>query len=893
MSQTTTSTATKSEMSKTNEAFDEELFETRLEALKDTQECIQQMSSWCLQHRINHKKIIQCWLNVFKRVRVDHRLVLFYLANDVIQYSKRKRYEFVECWATALQRATTMVRDERVKSKILRIFKIWEQREIYNEEFLSDLSGLLNIAPPKKAPASADPSNEYQNATLIAQVRECVELAETTDKSMKKLPKPPNFEIEAIKQQLKDKSHSGDIEKEVERCVAFINAYNKNLQNEIKSRKAVLESIEAAKKFYEHQGREVKVVASAYKSFGTRIKIVKRKLDEVIPTLSSPIPSPDINAPSPERDADLQLPDENNSPLGVNKAILGNLLYSSSGFYVPQNLFSGSGLNGFASYLDGGQLPFDINDFKRESSGKDRGSAIEVIGSRSDDESYTPGSNYYKPEPLSRSYSNTNANGNGGSVIPGLGGSGNGGGSGGSSDEYNPSQGVSAYGGVLPPPAPPIFGGPAQEYAPPPPPHLGYGPSDSQYTPAPLSTNPMAPPPPMPAAITASGSVDDFNSTWDMSMTWTPHDTSLNSSGASSSYTAPTQSTPHSPPHFERKGSSAPIEYSEHHNVSALGAQDVDHRTIQLPPAFNFRAKSALSDEQTRQLVDIDHRNLISLTGSPGGADKDFGVGDVDYRKAPKTEEAGSAIRSLGNNSPMMAPPGSYVKKTSSPQKSNASSSSESDRVDSSARYDPADMVVDMDMSDEDLEESQIELNANAEQLHLDNADGELDANGALTPRPVLLETPQDFQWDANNSFLTAPGAGNMQDMQQQADAQQQMQQPPPLPPQQQPWNQMQPPMPWNGNEGNNGAAGVPPPPRPPFTGGPFSFQPFGNSPDNMSRGRGRGRGWSGPYRPNYQRMPGPFDGGPGPGPRPFFQRGGGPMRNNGGRGRMRGKPWM
>lgn len=43
-------------------------------------------------------------------VRVDHRLVLFYLANDVIQYSKRKRYEFVECWATALQRATTMVR---------------------------------------------------------------------------------------------------------------------------------------------------------------------------------------------------------------------------------------------------------------------------------------------------------------------------------------------------------------------------------------------------------------------------------------------------------------------------------------------------------------------------------------------------------------------------------------------------------------------------------------------------------------------------------------------------------------------------------------------------------------------------------------------------------------
>ncbi|KAM8716751.1 hypothetical protein ACLKA7_003598 [Drosophila subpalustris] len=856
-------------MSKTSEAFDEELFETRLEALKDTQECIQEMSNWCLQHRLNHKKIIQCWLNVFKRVRVDHRLVLFYLANDVIQYSKRKRYEFVECWATALQRATTMVRDERVKGKILRIFQIWEQREIYNEEFLSDLSGLLNIAPPKKAPTNTDTGNEYQNTTLIAQVRECVELAETTDKSMKKLPKPPNFEIEAIKQQLKDKSHSGDIEKELERCVAFINAYNKNLQNEIKCRKAVMETIEAAKKFYEHQGREVKVVASAYKSFGTRIKIVKRKLDEVIPTLSSPIPSPDINAPSPERDADLQLPDETNSPLGLN-------------------LFSGGGLNGFASYLDAGQLPFDINDFKRESAGKDRGSAIEVIGSRSDDESYTPSANYYKPEP----YGSSSANGSSSSGIPGLGGNN-------ASDEYNPVQVQTSYGSLLPPPAPPIFGESSQEYAPPPPPHHGYGQTESQYTPAALNSNQMAPPPPMPPPLASANSADDFNSTWDMSMNWTPLDSSLNSSGASSTYTPQTQSTPHSPPHFERKGNGAPIEYSEHHNAAGLGAQDVDHRTIQLPPAFNFRPKTALSDEQTRQLVDIDHRNLISLTGSPGGAEKSFGGGDVDYRTASsgKGEESGSAIRSLGNNPAMMAPPGSYAKKTSSPHKSNASSSSESDRVDGSARYDPADMVVDMDMSDEDLDESQ--RDGNVDQMQLENADGELDANGGLTPsRPALLETPPEFQWDTNSSFLAATTAGNMQDMQTEGQQmqQQQQQQPPLPPPPQQVWNQMQPPMPWNGNEGNNGPAGVPPPPRPPFSGGPqfpqFQQQ-FGNSPDNMPRGRGRGRGWSGPYRPNFQRMPGPFEGGP-PGPRPFFQRGGGgPMRAGGGRGRMRGKPWM
>jgi hypothetical protein len=58
--------------------------------------------------KLNVLLIIMLFL--FGTVRIEHRLTLFYLANDVIQYSKRKNYEFVESWGTALQRATTMVR---------------------------------------------------------------------------------------------------------------------------------------------------------------------------------------------------------------------------------------------------------------------------------------------------------------------------------------------------------------------------------------------------------------------------------------------------------------------------------------------------------------------------------------------------------------------------------------------------------------------------------------------------------------------------------------------------------------------------------------------------------------------------------------------------------------
>lgn len=55
-------------------------------------------------------------------------------------------------------------------------------------------------------------------------------------------------------------------------------------------------------------------VLQAYRNFGNKVKVLKRKLDELIPTLSdSPIPSPDANAPSPSPDSDLDFSSQQKS----------------------------------------------------------------------------------------------------------------------------------------------------------------------------------------------------------------------------------------------------------------------------------------------------------------------------------------------------------------------------------------------------------------------------------------------------------------------------------------------------------------------------------------------------------------------------------------------------
>lgn len=333
-------------------------------------------------HATYHCRIslLKCEQNSIITVKIEHRLTLFNLANDVIQYSKRKNYDFVSSWGTALQRATTMVRDDKVKHKILRIFKIWEDRAVYNEDFLSDLNGLLNTVPPAAAAAAAKKSkpdtsgsssssnklgagdvdsDEFQVAQLTTNINNCVKLQERTDKAFKHLSKAPPVDVDRLKHSVKDREQVEEVEQETNDSLSRLEVYIQSLKAEIKVRKLVITALGQAEEFYKTQRGDVKTVAIAYCNFGNRIKSMKKKLDELTPTLPSPMPSPDINAPSPPPDNDdFDLPCE------------------------PGFLNGSVGLGGFSSFI-GTKLPFDISDFSSEQDSFDDNNRIQVINSRS------------------------------------------------------------------------------------------------------------------------------------------------------------------------------------------------------------------------------------------------------------------------------------------------------------------------------------------------------------------------------------------------------------------------------------------------------------------------------------------------------------------------------
>lgn len=83
-----------------------------------------------------------------------------------------------------------------MKQKIERIFKIWEQRGIYNEEFLTDLHGLLSINPAKKQ--QIHESDDEQATITVANIKNCIKLEKETDRSFKALPKTPLCDKETL-----------------------------------------------------------------------------------------------------------------------------------------------------------------------------------------------------------------------------------------------------------------------------------------------------------------------------------------------------------------------------------------------------------------------------------------------------------------------------------------------------------------------------------------------------------------------------------------------------------------------------------------------------------------------------------------------------------------------
>lgn len=127
----------------------------KLQDVNNSSQSIQTLSLWLIHHRKHHVQIVKIWLRELLKSEHDDvpgkltlttflisakdskKLTFMYLANDVIQNSKKKGPEFGKEFGTALSKAfqhmSTIGYDDKTKNSLVRLLNIWGERGVYDE----------------------------------------------------------------------------------------------------------------------------------------------------------------------------------------------------------------------------------------------------------------------------------------------------------------------------------------------------------------------------------------------------------------------------------------------------------------------------------------------------------------------------------------------------------------------------------------------------------------------------------------------------------------------------------------------------------------------------------------------------------------------------------------
>ncbi|VDM65734.1 unnamed protein product [Strongylus vulgaris] len=120
--------------------FSEVAMRERLAKLRPQQDSINTLSLWLMHHHRHMDDIVQIWLKEVRKETNSSQIVnLLYVANDVIQNSRKKNPEFMTKFYGVLEpafRHAAKISGPELDKAMIKTLNVWRDRQIYNEEQL-------------------------------------------------------------------------------------------------------------------------------------------------------------------------------------------------------------------------------------------------------------------------------------------------------------------------------------------------------------------------------------------------------------------------------------------------------------------------------------------------------------------------------------------------------------------------------------------------------------------------------------------------------------------------------------------------------------------------------------------------------------------------------------
>eukprot|EP00250_Pteridium_aquilinum_P016228 c23011_g1_i1 orf=659-2227(-) len=134
-----------------NSAFNDQILAEKLKKLNNSQQSIETLSHWCIFHRKKAHLVVETWDKQLRVLPKEQRVPFLYLANDILQNSRRRGGEFVtEFWKVLPGALKDVIEkgDDQAQSVVVRLVDIWDERKVFGIRAKTLREELLGTDPP-------------------------------------------------------------------------------------------------------------------------------------------------------------------------------------------------------------------------------------------------------------------------------------------------------------------------------------------------------------------------------------------------------------------------------------------------------------------------------------------------------------------------------------------------------------------------------------------------------------------------------------------------------------------------------------------------------------------------------------------------------------------------
>lgn len=137
----------------------------KLRSVVASQVSIEGTAQWCLFYSREAATIVAAWEQEVQRAPPERRLALLYLANHVLQESRKKKgREFGDEFSKVMAKAVReLLRsgDSKARSAVARVVGVWEERRVFGGALIKDLKELIaKVEAAAKQAASKNGSDD-------------------------------------------------------------------------------------------------------------------------------------------------------------------------------------------------------------------------------------------------------------------------------------------------------------------------------------------------------------------------------------------------------------------------------------------------------------------------------------------------------------------------------------------------------------------------------------------------------------------------------------------------------------------------------------------------------------------------------------------------------------